>query len=374
MGKSLKGKQLGEGISQRKDGYYVGRYTDRTGKRRQKIFESVRECQKWVADGKYNDEHGDIEHPENMTVDEWYNVWIDMKKRTVKQGSVFNYESNYKNHIKKNLGSKEIRKVNPIMCQCVLNDMSDKGLKSSTESIVKGIMSDIFEYAVQNDVLQKNPCGKSVKVCGKKKGDRLPMSILEQKQMLEIISGGIYENIFRLVLQTGLRVGEVLGLKWSDVDFENRVLHVQRSLKQDKENKTLVLGETKTKAGKRNIPLTEECIKIFKSEKKSQNGYAVDIKYGDLVFRKENGSPISRFCLAARIDYLCRKNGMRKISMHILRHTFATRCIEGGMNPKALQAIMGHEKISTTLDLYVHSDDDYKTKEIEKVQKYLNIC
>ena len=60
--------------------------------------------------------------------------------------------------------------------------------------------------------------------------------------------------------------------------------------------------------------------------------------------------------------------------MHILRHTFATRCIEGGMNPKALQAIMGHEKISTTLDLYVHSDDDYKTKEIEKVQKYLNIC
>ena len=175
-------------------------------------------------------------------------------------------------------------------------------------------------------------------------------------------------------MQTGLRVGEALGLKWSDVDFENRVLHVQRSLKQDKENRTLVLGETKTKAGKRNIPLTEECIKIFKSEKKSQKGYAVDIKYGDLVFRKENGSPISRFCLATRIDYLCRKNGMRKISMHILRHTFATRCIEGGMNPKALQAIMGHEKISTTLDLYVHSDDDYKTKEIEKVQKYLNIC
>lgn len=374
MGKSLKGKQLGEGISQRKDGYYVGRYTDRTGKRRQKIFESVRECQKWVADGKYNDEHGDIENPSNMTVDEWYNVWIDMKKRTVKPGSVFNYESNYKNHIKKNLGAKEIRKVNPIMCQKVLNDMSDKGLKSSTESIIRGIMFDIFEYAVQNDVIAKNPCRKSVKVCGAKKGDRLPMSLEEHRNFLDIISGGTYENVFRFVLQTGLRVGEVSGLKWSDVDYANNIIHIERSLKLDPETNSFVLGETKTRAGKRSIPLTDECIRILKSEKKAQKGYASDIRYGDLIFRKEDGSPISRFCLAARIEYICRKNGMRKISMHILRHTFATRCIEGGMNPKALQAIMGHEKISTTLDLYVHSNDDYKIKEVEKVQNYLNIC
>lgn len=374
MGKSLKGKQLGEGISQRKDGYYVGRYTDRTGKRRQKIFESVRECQKWVADGKYNDEHGDIENPSNMTVDEWYKVWIDMKKRTVKPGTAYGYERIYKNHIKKSLGNKEIRKVNPIMCQKILNDMSDKGFKVSTESNIKGIMYDIFEYAFQNDVIIKNPCGKAVKVSGRKKGERLPMSIDEQKELLTAISGGIYESIFRIVLQTGLRMGEVLGLKWSDIDYKNKILHVERSLNLDSGMRVPVLGETKTKAGKRSVPLTEECIRILKEEKELQKGYATDIKYGDLVFRKENGSPISRDALAARIAYVCKSNGMRKISMHILRHTFATRCIEGGMNPKALQNIMGHEKISTTLDLYVHSNDDYKIKEVEKVQNHLNIC
>lgn len=374
MGKSLKGKQLGEGISQRKDGYYVGRYTDRTGKRRQKIFESVRECQKWVADGKYNDEHGDIEHPSNMTVDEWYKVWIDMKKRTVKRGTLYGYERNYRNHIKKNLGNKEIQKVNPIMCQSVLNSMSDNGLKRSTESIIKGIMYDIFEYAVQNDVIHKNPCGKAVKLNGKKKDERLPMSIDEQRSFLRAISGGNYENIFRLALQTGLRMGEILGLKWSDIDYKNNVMHVERSLNSDRAMHCFVLEETKTKAGKRSIPLTEECITILKAEKENQKGYAVDIKYGDLVFRKRDGSPISRDALSSRIFYVCRSKNMRKISMHILRHTFATRCIEGGMNPKALQSIMGHESISTTLDLYVHSSGDYKAKEIEKVQKYLNIC
>ena len=373
MGKSLKGKELGEGISQRKDGYYVGRYTDRTGKRRQKLFRSVRECQKWVADGKYNDEHSDIEQPENMTVDAWYEIWIDMKRRTVKQGTVFNYSFNYKKHIKPKIGEKEIKKVNPLICQKVLNDMSDSGMKNGTENIVKAIMSNMFEYAVQNDVISKNPCKKAVKVSGKDQGDRLPMSLTEQKKFINLITGGKYEYIFRFVLQTGLRVGEVLALKWSDIDFENNILTICRSLNEDKSKKEWIFEKTKSKAGERSVPLTKEASRILRLVKKKQKGYAVNIVYGDLVFRNPEGECITRYRLSSRLNYICKLNGIRVISMHILRHTFATRCIEAGMNPKALQSIMGHETISTTLDLYVKVNNEYKIEEVSKVENSLNI-
>nr|DAE30083.1 MAG TPA: Integrase [virus sp. ctQmo6] len=373
MGKSLKGKELGEGISQRKDGYYVGRYTDRTGKRRQKLFRSVRECQKWVADGKYNDEHSDIEQPENMTVDAWYEIWIDMKRRTVKQGTVFNYSFNYKKHIKPKIGEKEIKKVNPLICQKVLNDMSDSGMKNGTENIVKAIMSNMFEYAVQNDIIPKNPCKKAVKVSGKNQCERLPMSLTEQKMFINLITGGKYEYIFRFVLQTGLRVGEVLALRWSDIDFENNILTVCRSLNEDKSKKEWIFEKTKSKAGERSIPLTKEASRILRLVKKKQKGYAVNIVYGDLVFRDPEGEFITRYRLSSRLNYICKLNGMRAISMHILRHTFATRCIEAGMNPKALQSIMGHEKISTTLDLYVKANDEYKIEEVSKVENSLII-
>ena len=373
MGKSLKGKELGEGISQRKDGNYVGRYTDRTGKRRQKLFRNVRECQKWVADSKYHDEHSDIEQPDNMTVDAWYEIWIDMKRRTVKKGTLYLYSFNYERHIKPKIGDIEIKKIIPLTCQRVLNDMSDAGMSNKTEDIVKAVMCNMFDYAVQNKVLKENPCGKTVKLTGKEERERIAMSKNEQKIFIEAITGGKYEYIFRFVLQTGLRVGEVLGMKWSDIDYKNNTLSVNRSLNQDKREKTWVLGETKTKAGKRIIPLTTEALRILRIVKKSQKGYATNIIYGDLVFRNPDGSCIPRFCPSTRIAYVCKINGLRNISMHLLRHTFATRCIQAGMNPKALQRIMGHQKISTTLDLYVTPGDDYGIEELYKVGDAINI-
>lgn len=373
MGKSLKGKELGEGISQRKDGYYVGRYTDRTGKRRQKLFRSVRECQKWVADGKYNDEHSDIEQPENMTVDAWYEIWIDMKRRTVRQGTLFIYSFNYEKHIKPKIGSMEIKKIITLTCQRVLNDMSDAGMSNKTEDMVRAIMSSMFRYAVKNKVLDENPCDKDVKLTGKEGRERIAMNKDEQKNFIKAITGGKYEYIFRFVLQTGLRVGEVLGMKWSDIDYKNNILSVNRSLVQNKNDNSWFLSEPKTKAGKRIIPLTEEAVKILKIVKESQKGYATNIAYGDLVFRNPDGRCIPRFCLSTRIAYVCKINGMRAISMHLLRHTFATRCMQAGMNPKALQRILGHRKISTTLDLYFTPDNDYEIGELFKIGDKINI-
>ena len=95
MGKDLKGKELGKGISQRKDGYYVGRYTSKNGRRIQKLFLKAKECQKWLADNQYSDEHSNIDFPQDMIVSAWYDYWISIKEKTVRPNTVRNYRERY---------------------------------------------------------------------------------------------------------------------------------------------------------------------------------------------------------------------------------------------------------------------------------------
>ena len=106
MGKDLKGKELGRGISQRKDKYYVGRYTTRNGKRVQKLFAKLQECKKWLADEQYTDEHSNPDFPSDMLVDAWFDYWISVKKRTVRPNTLRNYTERYKRNIKPVIGNK----------------------------------------------------------------------------------------------------------------------------------------------------------------------------------------------------------------------------------------------------------------------------
>ena len=99
MGKDLKGKELGTGISQRKDGYYIGRYTDNLGKRHQKIFHKLQECKKWVIDGESSCQHSNLDKPENLSVSEWYKYWIEIKEKTVRSNTYRNYKDRYKTDI-----------------------------------------------------------------------------------------------------------------------------------------------------------------------------------------------------------------------------------------------------------------------------------
>ena len=106
MGKDLKGKELGRGISQRKDKYYVGRYTTRNGKRVQKLFAKLQECKKWLADEQYTDEHSNPDFPSDMLVDAWFDYWISVKKRTVRPNTLRNYTERYNRSIKPVIGNR----------------------------------------------------------------------------------------------------------------------------------------------------------------------------------------------------------------------------------------------------------------------------
>ena len=375
MGKDLKGKELGVGIHQQKDGYYCARYVDRFGKRKAKRFVKLQECRQWFADATYIDEHSDLGQAADMTVDAWFEYWIGIKKQTVRYNTVRNYAERYHTNIQPVIGTKLLNEIKPLHCQKIMSDMADKGYKTSTIYQTRIALFNMLEFAKENDVILSNPCKKSVKSdIGKPSGKKEALTIDVQRKFLEHIKGNSYENQYRLVLQTGLRTGELIGLKWSDIDFKKRILKVERSMEYRYKVGEWRVGEPKSKSGYRTIPLTNEAIRILKEQKRKNSKIdIISMEWADIVFLCGKGTPVKNSTYDSNLFKICDKAGISRFSMHVLRHTFATRCIEAKMLPKTLQKIMGHSNIGITMNLYVHITEDEKQKEIDMVADALNV-
>ena len=158
------------------------------------------------------------------------------------------------------------------------------------------------------------------------------------------------------------------------MDFTNRVLKIQRSMEYRHSVGEWRIGEPKSKSGYRTIPLTDEAIRILKAQKeKNKKIKVIPIEWNEYIFLSRKGEPVKNSTYDTMLFKICEKAEINKFSMHILRHTFATRCIEGGMMPKTLQKILGHSNIGITMNLYVHITEDEKQKEINKVSYALNV-
>ena len=373
MGKDLKGKELGVGICQTKDKKYVARITTRNGKRVKRVFDKLVDCRKWIAEARYNEEHGAISVLGEMSVDAWYEYWItEIKAKTVRQNTIRNHNERYKQNIKEYIGQMPLNEVKPIHCQNVLNQMADT-YRNSTIKLTSITMYGMFQSAVDNELILKNPMTKYVR-CTSGKPSKPPrvLSVEEQKLFLETTKESSNYNQYAFLLQTGLRTGEMIGLKWSDIDFEKRILHVSRTMEYRYSVGEWRIGETKTKNGCRDIPLTTEAIEILKRQKKKvQELKTVKMEFSDFVFLSRKGEPTKNSAYDTKLMYYCDKVGMQRFSMHTLRHTFATRCIEAGMRPKTLQMILGHSNIGITMNLYVHVTDEEKVKELSNIEDML---
>lgn len=376
MGKDLKGKQLGVGISQRKDGLYTARFVSkRTGKTVQKYFPKLQECRQWYADAKFADEHGNINACGNMTVEAWFDCWLNnIKGNSIRPNTRRNYQERFDQNIKKCIGKMLLTDVKPMHCKNVLLQM-ENDYASSTIGQTRITMFGMFADAVDNELIQKNPVTKSVKCnIGREPKKVRALTLEEQRKFLNVAKGTSNYNQFAFVLQTGLRTGEMIGLKWSDIDYEKRVIHVARSMEYRYSVGEWRIGEPKSKSGYRDVPLTEEAIRILKDQKeKHKEMKVVNLQFADYVFLSRKGEPTKNSAYDSTLEKLCDKAGIRKFSMHVLRHTMATRCIEGGMRPKTLQVILGHANVGITMNLYVHVTDDEKIKEVERIENALMV-
>lgn len=375
MGRNLKGKELGEGIYQQANGTYCARFIDRFGKRKSKRSKKLQEVRQWLADATYINEHSDIEQATNMMVDAWFEYWIDVKKKTVRPNTVRNYTERYNKNIQKIIGRKILTEVKPIHCQKIFTDMAEEGYKTSTIYQTRIALFNMLEFAKENEVILSNPCKKSVKSdMGKPSQKKEALTIDIQKKFIEYAKGQSYENQFRFILQTGFRTGELVGLKWEDIDFSKKAIRIQRSMEYRYSVGEWRIGEPKSKAGYRTIPLTDEAIRILTEQKeKNKNIKKIQEEWYEFIFLSRKGEPVKNSAYDTALFKICDKAKINRFSMHVLRHTFATRCIEGGMMPKTLQKILGHSNIGITMNLYVHITEDEKQKEIDKVSCVLNV-
>ncbi|SFU33836.1 tyrosine-type recombinase/integrase [Butyrivibrio sp. INlla21] len=356
MGMRINGKKLPEGISQKENGTYLARVRVGSGNRCSKVFDTLPEAKRWVSKVKGSEEK-ESSIFDDISVNNWFNYWIENLMTDVRINTKVSYKSKYNTWIRPSIGRLSVKEVKPYHCMEVLNKMKLSDKKSSTIDQTRIVMHLLFAYAVENGLCQSNPVTRSVKLSGKIVvfKDTRYLTREEHRIFLEEAKKHKYYSQFALILQTGLRYGELTGLKWSDIDFERRNMRIQRSASYLEDHGEFIIGEPKSKNGYRDIYLTDEAIDILLSTDKQ----------GEFVFLNK-GKPIKRAVYNMQLKRICEKANIEPFSIHKLRHTFATRCIESGMKPKTLQKILGHSDITVTLNYYVHISDNELANEMNK--------
>jgi integrase len=250
-------------------------------------------------------------------------------------------------------------------------------------------MGTMFRAAVMNDVISKHPMDgvrytKPVRAAN----DHRVLTVEEQRKFLEAArhSHNYYQYAF--ILETGLRTGEIIGLTWDAIDWEQHTLTVNKTLEFRHNQQVWRAGPPKTQTSYRTIPLTARAYEILtelremrKTQKLSENlaqvltytdrrtGQTSSLALCDLVFINfRTGMPAKNSSYDTHLYKLCESAGIPPFSMHTLRHTYATRAIESGMQPKVLQKLLGHASIQTTMDTYVHVTDDSVSKAIKQFE------
>ena len=389
MGKNLKGKEIGTGLSQRTDGKYSARFTDKFGKRHEKYFKTLPEARNWLAEAKYADTHENIFIATETTVDEFFEFWIENIVGDLAPNTLRNYKERYMANIRPVIGRMTLANVKPMHCKKVLILMESAGYAGATVRQTYITMGTILKSAKENDLILKHPMdGVRFTKPLRATDDIRFLNREEQKLFLETAKPSHNYNQYALILETGLRTGELVGLTWDDIDWKTKNLTVSKTLEFRYANKIWRAGPPKTQQSYRTIPLTDKAYKILKelwdnreSRKESplllttleymdrRTGLKSKILMRDLVFiNYRTGEPTKNSSYDTHLYKLCDKAGIPRISMHSLRHTYATRAIESGMQPKILQKLLGHSSIKTTMDRYVHATNESLTQAVRQFE------
>lgn len=372
MAKDKNGRPLPAGIRQRANGTYEGRlmheYQNYTvyGK-------TVTEVKKGMTELRFKLEHGTFVDKSKITLEEWFRTWIEQyKTKSVKKGTIIAYNNCFKYYVKSEIGSKRLSELRGEHIQRLFNKLEEDGLAVSYIKIVAAIMNGCFKQAMKNGLIERNPVALTTLP---REGERKPRRVLtveEQNLFMKYAQKSYLYNLYALTLRTGLRGGEIRGLKYTDINKKANVIHVNRTLKYET-GYGYFEDTPKTKTSKRDIPLTDDMIRIIESQKHFFGKEEI-IKLDSYIFHLEDGKPISRERVQNELNRIVKKmnndgNPFERFTLHCLRHTFATRAIENGMKPQTLKTILGHSTLSMTMDLYSHVLPTTKAEEMNLISK-----
>lgn len=391
MGKSLDGKELGHGIIQKKNGRYEARFTDRFGKRVSISGNDLKDVKRRFNEAIYeNDKEMNIR--ENIKLDDWYVKWMDIYKyQLIRKNTKRHYNQVYYKHISPNLGNFYIKDITQLQIRELLKKLDKQGYKYETKNKVRILLLDMFNKAMIDDFIRKNPA-RGISVKRDEAKEVRVLSVDEQKLFFDCCKGTFYDNFFVVAITTGMRIGELAALRWEDIDLNSKVIHVSRTLLYQKlegdDKKTFHLGDPKTKTSIRDIPINSQCETALKKQFLQKNVISnkypktKDIKeeFEDLLFTTKFNTPLNAQIVSEAIDKIIHEVNITRDTMeeletfscHCFRHTFATRCFESGIQPKTVQAYLGHATLQMTMDLYTSVLDEHKNSEMDKLENMLS--
>lgn len=373
--KDFKGRNLRDGEDQMKDGRYRFRYYDKNGVR-QAVYSwrlvSTDKAPAGKRDGlslqekeeaieKDSRDGIDGRKAAQVTLNEIFDLYM-AGKHELKQSTRTNYNYMYKNYVSDSLGKKKIGSIKYSDIKAFYNSLiREKGFKPNSMEIINTILHPTFTLAVRDGYIRTNPTDGVMAEIKKshnwEKPKRHALTIEEQEAFINYMSGSdIYRHwlpLFTVFLGTGCRVGEIIGLRWKDCDFESRTISINHNLvyrQQDSGNCEMHITTPKTAAGCRTInpqTINRAIERIYKAANEEEAAKA----------KAEHRKPLV----------------IRHFSVHNLRHTFCTRFCENETNIKLIQDIMGHSDISTTMNIYAEATEAKKKEAFDNLEGKIKI-
>lgn len=401
--KDNKNRVLKEGEYQRTCGTYEYKWRDKRGNRHSISAVTLEELREKEIDVLRDVLDGVKADKNNLTINDLYNSWIQLK-RGLKDNTFSNYKYMYTQFVEPDFGKNKLVDLKRSDVRGFYNFLAEeRHIQVNTIDSIHTVLHQVLELGVEDDYLRYNPSDNALKELKKARNfetkRRRALTVPEQELFESFLSKqGQYHRwypIFIIMLYTGMRVGEITGLRWCDIDLEDETISVNHTLvyydKRDEERCTFSINTTKTKAGDRTIPMLPKVKDAFLMEKEYQEECGLRSKavvdgYRDFIFVNRFGNVqhqgtlnkvLRRIIRDCNYDVLDRDHSedvtiLPKFSNHSLRHTFTTRMCEAGVNIKAMQSILGHADAETTLDIYAEATKDLKKAELISFEKFFN--
>lgn len=401
--KDNKGRVLKENEIQRKDGSYQYRWRTSDHKRHSiyaPTLEELREKEQAVLKDKSDGIRTDTQ---KVTVNDVFDLWVQLKKG-LKENTFQNYIYMYEQFVRDDFGQQKIATLKKSDIRRFYNRLvDDRNLKIATVDNIHTVLHQVIDIAVEDGYLRNNISDNALKELKQSRNlfieKRKALTVQEQEIFIEFLKNShMYQHwypVFAVMLGTGLRVGEVTGLTWEDVNFENNTISVNRTLVYFNHSKGgcyFGINTPKTRAGERVVPMIDTVKEAFLQEKEYQKECGIKCNaridgFTDFIFVNRFGNTQHQGTLnkaLRRIMRDCNQEILNKakenqqvillprFSCHTLRHTFTTRLCESGINIKVIQSVLGHADISTTLDIYADVTKDLKKAEMQTFEDFMN--
>lgn len=378
----------GEGTIRKKGNGYEGRITvEVNGVRKQVsvydksqrvVVEKMQELRKKRDDNYY------IEN-KNITLEEWLKEWMRVYKKPYISPRTYQGYVEKSKTILEHLGNMQLQKIELYHLQKFISDLQNEGKSPKSLRHYYSILKMCFDDAIMCRHISLNPT-RNLKLPSMRRKELNIMTKEEQLVFEGFMKKYRMGTAYIVLVNTGLRAGELSGLTWKDVDFENKALYVRRCMQKittydddfNKVKRERKVTDVKTENSYRVVPMLDKVVRILQEYKKKVQAEQEELaelgegfKEDDFIFKTKYNHPITSEYLRKTCQGICKSNNFRKVGIHELRHTFATRSIEAGIDLRVLQEILGHASYSTTADIYVHILGQVKLSQMNRLEDYL---